>query len=178
MLFHIIVRVRDGATFSLLRGCYALGRGAQAVSTVCEFNSDHLTSLCEVFCLVFDLWFFLMLRRPRCFVTTTVLFLTEQFKKKNKKKRFVPRPCFFPASRKTTPNSVAGCLVRISGSSVVCSDRVTLWLSTVECCWGRDREVSWQSFSPESEPFEARSRGKEGSVFAIKLKQVVCAPPD
>ena len=38
MLFHIIVRVRDGATFSLLRGCYALGRGAHAYSNVCEFR--------------------------------------------------------------------------------------------------------------------------------------------
>ena len=37
VLFHIIVRVRDGATFSLLRGCYALGRAAQAY-TVCESN--------------------------------------------------------------------------------------------------------------------------------------------
>ena len=27
--------------------------------------------------------------------------------KKKIKKRFVPRPCFFPASRKTTPSSVA-----------------------------------------------------------------------
>ena len=86
-------------------------------------------------------------------------------KKKKKEKRFVPRPCFFPASRKTTPSSVARCFVRISGrSTVVCSNRVTLWLSTVECCRQRDREVSWQSFSPESEPFEARSRGKEGVV--------------
>ena len=34
----------------------------------------------------------------------------------------------------------------------------------MECCRQRDREVSWQSFSPESEPFEARSRGKEGVV--------------
>ena len=45
MLFHIIVRVRDGATFSLLRGCYALGRGAQAYSTVCECNCDLVESL-------------------------------------------------------------------------------------------------------------------------------------
>ena len=35
-------------------------------------------------------------------------------KKKKKKKRFVPRPCFFPASRKTTPSSVAGCLVKFA----------------------------------------------------------------
>ena len=76
-----------------------------------------------------------------------------------KKIMSVPRPCFFPASRKTTPSSIAGCLVRISGSTVVFSEWVTLWLSTVECCRRRDREVSWQSFSPESEPFEARSRG-------------------
>ena len=117
-------------------------RSTSIVSTVCEFNCDHLTSLCEVFCLVFDLWFFLMLRRPRCFVTTAVLFLTEQFKKKKiRKKGSFPDRASSPASRKTTPSSVAGCLVRISGSSVVCSDRVTLWLSTVECCRRRDREV-------------------------------------
>ena len=98
-----------------------------------------------------------MLRRPKWFVTTTVLFLTEQisgssFRKtvKQQQKRFVPRPFFFPANGKTT-SSVAGCVVRISGSTVVCRDRFTLWLSTLECCRRRGREVSWQSFSPELE---------------------------
>ena len=44
MLFHIIVRVRDGATFSLLRGCYAIGRAEleHKHSTVCESNYDHV----------------------------------------------------------------------------------------------------------------------------------------
>ena len=155
MLFHIIVRVRDGATFSLLRGCYALGRVSSVYATVTRVLWPCHESLRGFVFGLRSLIFFLMLRRPRCFVTTAVLSPT---KKKKKKKRFVPRPCFCPA-RKTTPSSVAGCLVRISGSTVVCSDRVTLWLSTVECCRRRDREVSWQSFSPESEPFEARSLG-------------------
>ena len=60
MLFHIIVRVRDGATFSLLRGCYALGRADRAEhkhSTVCESNFDHADESLRgfLFNLVFDL---------------------------------------------------------------------------------------------------------------------------
>ena len=85
MLFHIIVRVRDGATFSSLRGCYALARAERKHSTVCESNYDHVVlARFSVWSSIFD--FFLMLRRPRCFVTTAVLFLTEQLKKKIKGK--------------------------------------------------------------------------------------------
>ena len=51
-----------------------------------------------------------------------------------KEERFYPRSCFFPANRKATPSSVAGCLVRISGRTVICSDRFTVCLSPVECC--------------------------------------------
>ena len=76
MLFHIIVRVRDGATFSLLRGCYALGRAERKHGIVCESNDHAVLARFSVWSSIFD--FFLMLRRPRCFVTTAVLFLTEQ----------------------------------------------------------------------------------------------------
>ena len=70
-------------------------------TSICEFNCDHVTSPREVFCLVFDLWLFLMLRRPRCFFTTTVLFLTEQFKKKIRKKGSFPdRASFRPVERR------------------------------------------------------------------------------
>ena len=46
--FHIIVRVRDGATFSLLRGCYALGRMARRLfqnSRAPEFQSSRAPEL-------------------------------------------------------------------------------------------------------------------------------------
>ena len=114
--------------------------------------------------------------RPRCFVTTTVLFLTEQFKKK----RFVPRPCFFPASRKTTPSSVAGCLVRISGSSVVCSDRSSYPLIINSGVLLRERPGSFMAviLAGERAVWGKLSRLRGCGVFAIKLKQVVCAPPD
>ena len=65
--------------------------------------------------------------------------------KKKKSEKKVPRPFFLPANGTTTPSSVAGCLVRISGSTVVCSDRVTLWLSTVECCRRRARPGSFMA---------------------------------
>ena len=41
MLFHIIVRVRDGATFSLLRGCYALGRAEHSI-LYANPTTDHV----------------------------------------------------------------------------------------------------------------------------------------
>ena len=90
MLFHIVVRVRDGA-FSLLRGCYALGRGAQASHCINSSPTVTMSSLRSFLLGLRSLLFFLMLRRPRCFVTTTVRFLTEQisgssFRKKVKQK--------------------------------------------------------------------------------------------
>ena len=139
-------------------------------------------SPCEVFCLVFDLWFFLMLRRPRCFVTTAVLFLTDQLKKKKKKrkKRFVPRPCFFPASRKTTPSSVARCFVRISGrpsfAVIELPSDYPQW-SAVEKETGKFHgSHSRRRASRLRQEAEATWRGC--SVFAIKRKQVVRASPD
>ena len=164
MLFHIIVRVRDGATFSLLRGCYALGR-AEHKYTACESNYDHVVlARFSVWSSIFD--FFWCWEDQDALSRPLFISSLNNCKKKIKGKRgsFPDRASFRPVALKTTPSSVAGCFVRISGSTVVCSDRVTLWLSTMECCRQRDREVSWQSFSPESKPFEARSRGKEGVV--------------
>ena len=71
-----------------------------------------------------------MLRRPRCFVTTAVLFLTEQLagvvsvkktKKKKKKVRSQTVTSEVSGQWKDDPSSVAGCLVRISGPTFVCS---------------------------------------------------------
>ena len=66
-----------------------------------------------------------MLKRPRCFVTTAVLFLNEQFKKKEKRVRSQTVPL---SGQKKDDPELGSWLPRshISDSAVVCSDRVTL----------------------------------------------------
>ena len=67
-------------------------RSTKIVDLLYASPTVTISSPCEVFCLVF-VSLVLMLRRPRRFVTTTVLFLTEQLGGAFvKKKRFVPRP--------------------------------------------------------------------------------------
>ena len=77
MLFHIIVRVRDGATFFVATWLLRPRPRSTSIVLYARSNCDH------VVLARFSVWFstfefFLMLRRPRCFVTTAVFFLTEQ----------------------------------------------------------------------------------------------------
>ena len=98
-------------------------------------------------------------------------------KKKKKKKRFVPRPCFFPASSDPElgswlPRSHFRQHRRLQWSSypliihsgVLSTERPGSFMAVIlageRAIWGK----------------KPRLRGC--SVFAIKRKQVVCAPPD
>ena len=163
--------------------CYVVATPSAAehkhsTGAVCKSNCDHVVlARFSVWSSIFDFFWCWedqdALSRPLfCFS------LNNCKKKERKEKRFVPRPWFFPASRKTTPSSVAGCLVSISGSTVVYSDRVTLWLSTVEFCRGRDREVFMAVIlAGERAVCGKKPRLRGCSVFAIKQKQVVPASP-
>ena len=128
--FSIICPGAIRATFSLLCGCYALGHKASAYSTVCESSRDYVVRA------RFSDWssisgFFLLLRRPRYALSRPLFYFCEQIGGTNVNKQTIEekvrsKTMLFPA--KTTPSSAAGCLVRISGSTVVCSDRFPLWI--------------------------------------------------
>ena len=136
----------------------------------------------EVFCLVFDLWFFSdaektkMPCHDRCSVSHWTI-----VKKKKKKKRFISGPCSFPASRKMTPSSVAGCLVRISGSTVVSRRQWSSYPLIIHSgVLSTERPGSFMAviLTGELALIGKKPRLRGCSVFAIKRKQVVRASPD
>ena len=157
---------------------------ARTSISVCESHCDHVVlARFSVWSSIFDFFWCWedqdALSRPLfCFSLNNLLIRQGECKKK-KKKKVRSQTVLLSGQWKDDPSSVDGCLVRISGSTVVCSAQVTLWLSTVECCRRRDREVSWQSFSPETaRAVWGKKQRLSLSVFAIKRKQVVRASPN
>ena len=123
MLFHIIAKVRDGATFSLLRGCYALLPPSKRAYH-CE--SRWAIAVLGRLCLVFDFCFLSGAEKTMMpfHGHPSVSHCTnrrDKCPKKKKEVRFRTMLCFFWQLEKITHSSVASCHRRnlARGSSFV-----------------------------------------------------------